>query len=36
MVALARQKYWEIGTNFTTPLLHNYNFKSECEDYSKN
>jgi hypothetical protein len=31
-----RQKYWEIRTNFTTLLLHNYNVKLDCEDYSKN
>jgi hypothetical protein len=33
---LARQKYWQIRTNFTTLLLHNYNLKLDCEDYSKN
>jgi hypothetical protein len=33
---LARQEYWEIVTNFTTLLLHNYNSKSDCEDYRKN
>jgi hypothetical protein len=33
---LARQKYWEIRTNFTTLLLHNYKSKPDCEDYRKN
>jgi hypothetical protein len=34
--ALARQKYWQIRTNFTTLLLHNHNVNSDCKDYSKN
>ena len=33
---LARQKYWQIRTNFTTLLLHNYNLNSDYKDYSKN
>jgi hypothetical protein len=33
---LACQKYWKIRTDFTTLLLHNYNSKSDCEDYRKN
>jgi hypothetical protein len=36
LAALARQKYWEIRTDFTTLLLHNYKSKSDCEDYRKN
>jgi hypothetical protein len=32
---LARQKYWEIRTDFTTLLLHNYQLKLDCEDYRK-
>jgi hypothetical protein len=35
-LALARQKYWEIRTDFTTLLLHNYKSKLDCEDYRKN
>jgi hypothetical protein len=35
-LALARQKYWEIRTDFTTLLLYNYKSKSDCEDYRKN
>jgi hypothetical protein len=26
-------EYWEIRTDFTTLLLHNYKSKSDCEDY---
>ena len=33
---LARQKYWQIRTNFTTLLLYNYNLKLDYKDYSKN
>ena len=33
---LARQKYWQIRTNFTTLLLHNYNLNLDYKDYSKN
>jgi hypothetical protein len=33
---LARQKYREKRTDFTTLLLHNYKSKSDCEDYRKN
>lgn len=33
---LARQKYWQIRTNFTTLLLRNYNLKLNCEHDSKN
>jgi hypothetical protein len=35
-LALARQNYWEIRTDFTTLLLHNYKSKLDCEDYRKN
>jgi hypothetical protein len=34
--ALARQKYWQIRTDFTTLLLYNYNSKSDYKDYRKN
>jgi hypothetical protein len=34
-LALTRQKYWKIRTDFTTLLLHNYRLKSDCEDYKK-
>ena len=33
---LARQKYWQIRTNFTTLLLYNYNLNLDYKDYSKN
>ena len=33
---LARQKYWQIRTNFTTLLLHNHNLNLDYKDYSKN
>ena len=32
----ARQKYWQIRTNFTTLLLYNHNLNPDCKDYSKN
>ena len=35
-MALARQKYWQIRTNFTTLLPHNYNLTLDYKDYSKN
>jgi hypothetical protein len=31
--ALARQKYWQIITNFTTPLLYNHILKLHFNDY---
>jgi hypothetical protein len=31
---LARQKYWQIRTNFTLVLLYNYNLNLDYKDYS--
>jgi hypothetical protein len=36
LMPLARQKYWERRTDFTTLLLHNYKLKADCKDYMKN
>jgi hypothetical protein len=33
-LTLARQKYWQIRTNFTTLLLYNYNLNLDYKDYS--
>lgn len=34
--ALARQKYWQVRTNFTTLLLYNHNLNLDYKDYIKN
>jgi hypothetical protein len=36
IMALARQKYWQIRTSFTPLLLYDYNLNSGYKDYSQN
>lgn len=33
ILSLARQKYWQIRTHFTAPLLYNHILKSYPDDY---